>query len=150
MVSGQRVVKGEEAALAALSKPTFDARRTVIREGSGTSAPAGPPPGRARVLSYEPDRVVLAASATRPATVVLSDLWFPGWKATVDGASVDVDRVDYLLRGVRVGPGTHRIVFSYRPVPWKIGVLVSGLALLALLATVAIVLVRRRRAAQPG
>ena len=38
--------------------------------------------------------------------LVLSDTWYPGWHATVDGHDAKVERVDYLLRGVRVGPGT--------------------------------------------
>ena len=106
----------------------------------------GPPAGSARLVHYGADRVVLAASAVRPATVVLSDLWFPGWSATVDGTSADVERVDYLFRGIRVGPGVHRIVLSYRPASWRIARAVTGVALLALIAAVAIAVARRRRA----
>lgn len=146
VVSGQRVVDGDDAALAAVSSPQFDARRTVIREGSATAVPPGPPPGRARLLDYEPNRVVIAASASREATVVLTDVWFPGWKATVDGAPADVARVDYLFRGVRVSPGAHRIVLSYEPASWRIARIVTVLACLALVAVVAITVARRRRA----
>jgi hypothetical protein len=145
VVAGQRFVDGEDAEFEAVVTPAFDARRTAIREGSGRTVPPGPPPGRARLLDYAPDRVVIAASASRPATVVLTDLWFPGWKATVDGAQADISRVDYLFRGVRVGPGAHRIVFSYEPTSWRIGRVVTALASLAFVATVALAVARRRR-----
>jgi hypothetical protein len=144
VVSGRRIVAGDDAALAAVTSPSFDARRTLIQEGSGSSTPPGAPAGRARIISYEPDRVVISATAARPATVVLSDLWFQGWNAKVDGAAVDVARVDYLLRGVHVGRGAHRIVFSYQPASWRFARLLTGLAIVALAAAVAITLLRRR------
>jgi hypothetical protein len=145
VVSGQRVVDGEDAALAAVRDPGFDPRRTVIREGSGRTVPAGPAPGRARLLDPGPDEVVIAASASRPATVVLTDVWFPGWKVTVDGRLADLARVDYLFRGVRVGRGAHRIVFSYEPASWRIARAVTAVACLGLVATLVLALARRRR-----
>jgi uncharacterized membrane protein YfhO len=61
---------------------------------------------------------------------------FPGWRATVDGREVPIERVDYLLRGVPVDAGTHRIAFTYRPASWRIGWIVSVLAALGLLVAV--------------
>ena len=86
--------------------------------------------------AVRPERVVLTARAARPARVVLSDVQFPGWHATVDGRDAPLERVDYLLRGVPVGPGAHRIVLEYRPLSWRIGWIVSLVALLGLAAAV--------------
>ena len=47
--------------------------------------------------------------------VIVSDNWFPGWVATVDGQSAPVHRVDVTFRGIVVGGGTHSIVMRYRP-----------------------------------
>ena len=47
--------------------------------------------------------------------LVLTDVHYPGWKATVDGEPAQIERVDYLLRGVRVPAGSHRVEFSYEP-----------------------------------
>jgi Bacterial membrane protein YfhO len=140
VVSGQRKVGGEDAAFAAVTSPSFDARREVVREGMRASTPTRGPSGRARLLSYEPNRVVVAASASRPSTVVLSDIWFPGWKATVDGKSAEVERVDYLLRGVRVGPGAHRVVFSYRPGSWRIAWIITLIASVSFVVTLILVI----------
>jgi uncharacterized membrane protein YfhO len=65
---------------------------------------------------------------------VLSDVHFPGWRATVDGSEVPIERVDYLLRGVAVQGGEHRIVMTYAPWSWRAGWIVSLLAALGLLA----------------
>jgi hypothetical protein len=137
VVAGQRTVAGEDAALDAILDPAFDARRTAIVErpvaGLGDAPAEG---GEARILRYEPDRVELSATADRRALVVLSDVHFPGWHATVDGREVPIERVDYLLRGVPVDAGTHRIAFTYRPTSWRIGWIVSVLAALGLLVAV--------------
>jgi hypothetical protein len=137
VVAGQRTVAGEDAALDAILDPAFDARRTAVVErpvaGLGDDPAEG---GEAQILRYEPDRVELSATADRRALVVLSDVHFPGWHATVDGREVPIERVDYLLRGVPVDAGTHRIELTYRPASWRIGWIVSALAALGLLVAV--------------
>ena len=137
VVAGQRTVEGEDAALDAILDPAFEPARTAIVErpvaGLGDDPAEG---GEARIVRYEPDRVELSATAERRSLVVLSDVHFPGWQATVDGREVPIERVDYLLRGVPVDAGTHRIEFTYRPASWRIGWIVSVLAALGLLVAV--------------
>ena len=86
--------------------------------------------------------MTIDANLTRPGVVVLGDNWYPGWKAKVDGQPVDVERVDYVLRGTVAGRGHHRIEYSYQPASWRIGWIISLLSLLALAG--AVVLERRR------
>jgi uncharacterized membrane protein YfhO len=76
----------------------------------------------------------VTATAKREGLLVVSDAWYPGWTATVDGKPADVERVNYVFRGVRVGPGAHRVEFAYRPLSWRIGWIVSLLAVLAIAA----------------
>src|SRR6185503_16183606 len=95
VVSSQRVVSGDDAQLDAVLDPSFDGRRTVVTPkplpGLGTSAAPGPA-GRAVITDYQPERVVVDATASRPSELVLTDLSFPGWKAKLDGQPVDVHR----------------------------------------------------------
>jgi hypothetical protein len=121
VVGSQRTVPGD-AAITAVTDPGFDPGGTAIVErpiaglsGSGSS----------RIVRYDPQRVQLRARAGGRALVILSDVWFPGWKATVDGRGAPIHRVDYLLRGVEVGPGEHTIVMTYRPWSWRLGWIVS-------------------------
>jgi uncharacterized membrane protein YfhO len=76
--------------------------------------------------------------------LVLTDTWYPGWKAKVDGREVPVERVDYTLRGVPIGAGAHTVEFTYEPLSWRIGWIVSALALAGLAVVLAVGLRRRR------
>ena len=88
-------------------------------------------------MRYEPDRVELVGDRRRRSLVVLSDVHFPGWQATVDGREVPIERVDYLLRGVPVdaGDAPDRVHATGRRAG-AIGWIVSVLAALGLLAAV--------------
>jgi hypothetical protein len=55
--------------------------------------------------------------------VIVSDAWFPGWVATVDGRTAPIQRVDLDLRGIVVEKGTHSIVMRYRPLSFIAGFL---------------------------
>jgi uncharacterized membrane protein YfhO len=68
--------------------------------------------------------------------LVLTDVSYPGWKATVDGKDVDLERVDYLLRGVPVPPGRHRVEMRYEPASWRVGWITSLVSLIVLLGLV--------------
>jgi hypothetical protein len=144
VVGRQQVVDGDDAALAAITRPGFDARRVAVMESRlvGLGAGAG---GSARIERYEPERVVVRASSSGPGLLVLSDNYYPGWKAEVDGREVPIERVDYLMRGVPIGAGTHTVELRYEPLSWRIGWIVSLVALCGLV--LAAVLGWRRRAA---
>ncbi|MET0836632.1 MAG: YfhO family protein [Thermoleophilaceae bacterium] len=141
LVGAQRLVDGEDEALEAVADRRFDPLREVIVERELPDLSAG---GQARIARYGAERVVVETDADGPSLVVLSDIHYPGWKASVDGVEVDIERVDYLLRGVPVPEGSSTVEFTYEPVSFRIGWIVSLAALAGLLAAVAIG-VRRRR-----
>ena len=149
LVDRQRTVEGADAALAATTAPDFDARSVAITEkplegiSSGAGGGAGGA-GTARLTSYGDDRVVARANAKTGGLLVLTDTYFPGWKATVDGRSAPIERVDYLLRGVRVPAGAHTVEFRYEPASWRAGWIISLLALVTVVG-VALLGWRRRR-----
>jgi hypothetical protein len=141
LVTHQQLVRGGDAALAAVTAPGFDGRRTVITEQALPGLTQGGLSGRApaaQLVSYTPARIVARATATRPSLLVLTDTDYPGWHATVDGKPATISRVDYLLRGVMIPRGTHSIVFRYTPASWRAGWIVSLVALIALIALIAI------------
>jgi hypothetical protein len=157
-VDGQRTVEGEDAALAAVTDGSTDLRRVAVTEeelpgipatsqsqrGSGGVSPRLASAGEARLVGYGRDEAVVEVDAERPALLVLTDVHFPGWKATVDGRDAEIERVDYLLRGVQVPAGSHTVELSYEPASWRAGWIVSALALLAI-AGLALLGLRRRR-----
>lgn len=145
VVGSQRVVTGDETTLRAIGDADFDPRRQAIVESSidGLSGGSG---GEARIVSYEPERVEIDATSRGRGLLVLSDLDYPGWKARVDGRDVDIERVDYLLRGVPLDDGKHQVEFVYEPTSWRVGSVLTIAGLVALLALVGVGFRRRRRA----
>jgi hypothetical protein len=154
LVDRQRTVDGADAALAAVTDPRFDGRRVAVTERAVPDVQqddggAGAPAGTARLVSYSDERVVARADAARAGLLVLTDVHFPGWKATVDGRPATIERVDYLLRGVKIPAGVHTVEFRYEPASWRAGWIVSAVAALAIAATAfAGLRARRRRPSQ--
>jgi hypothetical protein len=125
-VVGSEEVTGDQ--LAAVSAPGFDPRTTAaVSERLGISGT-----GTARLTADEPERVVVQANANGRALLVLADTWFPGWQAKIDGRETPILRTDQLLRGVVIPSGTHSVEFTYRPLSWRIGWIVSLLTAVAL------------------
>ena len=73
------------------------------------------------------------ATVARDGVLVVSQAWFPGWTATVDGHPAPVVRVDGLVQGVPVGPGRHRVTLRYRAPGLVAGAAVSAATLAGLL-----------------
>ncbi|MGC8718845.1 MAG: YfhO family protein [Thermodesulforhabdaceae bacterium] len=94
--------------------------------------------GDVHIDSYDTNRITIKAEFPSDAGfVVLSDQYFPGWKAFVDGQEVPIYQVNGLVRGVVVPKGTHMVEFIYRPVKiyvaTVIGLVVCVAVLVALL-----------------
>lgn len=66
--------------------------------------------------SYAPNKLTYKARSSHGGVAVFSEIFFPwGWEATVDGKPVEIGRVNYVLRALKIGPGTHDIVFRFDP-----------------------------------
>lgn len=87
----------------------------------------------AEVRSVSPNHLVVEAQADEPALLVLSEVWYPGWTVRVDGERCLYYRVDGIVRGVYLDPGTHVVEWRYRPsrLLWGAAITVGGLGLLA-------------------
>jgi O-antigen/teichoic acid export membrane protein len=87
---------------------------------------------------------------TGSGVLVLADVMFPGWMASVDGVSTPVLRTDALFRGVELGPGEHTVILEYRPLSFRVGTLLSAIALAILIGLGGVGLVSRRAASTAG
>jgi membrane protein YfhO len=136
-----------------LIRPGHDPRRQVILEetpdvpaGSLPPAPVPGPPADLRISSYAATRVVIHARFARPGFLVLNDVYYPAWTATVDGRPARIYRANYLFRAVIVPAGDHDVRFVYRDRLFEAGARVSGLTLIA--GLVSWLADRRRRRAR--
>jgi hypothetical protein len=112
----------------------FDGRRLALVEAAETpEVSAGSSQDRVTVTASRATRISLTSSTASPRFVVLSEMFFPGWQADVDGAPTPIYRTNYLFRGVVVPAGRHTVTLTYRPRSVLIGAAVSGLAAVAAL-----------------
>ena len=67
------------------------------------------------ITSYEPNQLTYDVKSAKGGVVVFSEIYYPGWTATVDGQPVELGRVNYVLRALTVGPGQHKVELSFFP-----------------------------------
>jgi hypothetical protein len=75
--------------------------------------PADPGAESVVITSYGPDEIHLRVDASATGMVVLSEIWDPGWRATVNGKATEILKADGLFRGIVVEPGSHEVVLTY-------------------------------------
>jgi hypothetical protein len=129
----------------------FDPRRTALLEVRPDALPPLPggalaPGSTARVVNYEPNRLAIETDAPTPTVLIVSEIIYPGWEATVDGRPAQIGVADYLLRSVALPAGRHRVEMRYVAPGARAGACLSALTL-GLLAGLAIY-ARRTRARQ--
>ncbi len=78
-----------------------------------------------RITGYEPHRVEVEAEMDAPGLLILSDTYYPGWKVTVDGLPAELLRANYVLRGVYLPAGAHKVVFRFAPAIFYVGLLLT-------------------------
>ena len=75
----------------------------------------------AHIVEYLPNRIELHTDSSQDGFLILSEIFYPGWMAYVDGEKVPVFRADYLLRAVPLTEGRHHVIFVYRPISFIAG-----------------------------
>lgn len=80
----------------------------------------------ARVINYGADALTIDASLKTPGLLVVSDIDYPGWSATVDGHPASILRADGIIRGVPLTAGSHVVRFSFEPPGLALGFRVSN------------------------
>ena len=97
--------------------------------------------------SYEPNLLKYSVSSQTGGVLVFSEIYYPGWTATIDGQQAELGRVNYVLRALHIGSGQHQVVLSFDPQTVKNTETIAyvALVLLALLIVVAIFLGLRKK-----
>ena len=99
-----------------------------------------------KLESYEPNHLVYTVSSQQGGIVVFSEIYYPGWTATVDGKATELGRVNYVLRAMHIDGGQHRVELLFDPQTVKTTETVAYVALaILLLLVVAAILLRLKR-----
>ncbi len=117
------VGSGEEA-WAAIHQPGFDPSREAVIEG-GPALNGMPVSGTLVVRRLEVNDVEIEATTPTPAYLVMSEVYYPGWRVEVDGRAANVLPANFAFRAVYLEPGSHDVRMFFLPTPWLVGLAIS-------------------------
>lgn len=134
-------VKTPDEAFNEIISPGFDpVSYAVIEDGDSLTADSNTRNNtngnmiKPAIVKYpDPNTVVVEVSSDSGGYLVLTDTYYPGWKAYVDGEKSKIYRAYYTLRAVKVNKGKHTIKFEYKPLSFKIGLVITLVFLLAVI-----------------
>ena len=117
LYSQWQVQTNDATTLETLAKREFDPQATVIVNApiAPSVAALGQAVGEVITQSYRPKEIRLTAQATDDSVLLLNDHWSAHWRVTVDGQPSELLRCNYVMRGVRLSPGSHEVVFRFQP-----------------------------------
>jgi len=153
IVPSARVVSD---ALSTILNPAFDPRREVILEALPEAAPvsSGPTQTSSRMtidfLQDTPNTITIRAASDSGGYLVLADTYYPGWRALLDGRTVEVLRANATFRAVEFPAGDHTVEFRYEPDSARIGALISLVTLVILAVGLLLSPLRRLQPAPRG
>ena len=139
--SGIEIVPGVEAQLSRLKDQTFDPNKSVIlsempsRIRPAASAAKEPFQGTAEIIESGINHVKLRTESSAAGILVISQTHYPGWRASVDGDKTDVVPTNLTLTGVPVPAGAHEVRVVFEPLSFKVGLALTILSIIILLAT---------------
>ncbi len=98
-----------------------------------------------KLTSYDSDRLTYDVNSSKGGVIVFSDIYYPGWTATVDGQKAKLGRANYLLRALNVAPGSHKIELAFKPKSLKTTETIAYIAYTVLVLVLVLWLVKRRK-----
>lgn len=126
IISDYHVEEDPDKTLSLVFSKDFDPASSVVleKEVRGISGT-----GSAQIVRYETDRVVVRTKTDGTGILVLSDNYYPDWRARVDGQDSPIYRANYTFRAVVVPQGEHEVIFLYEPASVRIGLAISLMSL---------------------
>jgi hypothetical protein len=134
------VEKDKDMIFNILNHPQFrPTDAVVLEETPSQSLPSSPLPSsesRVSITRYSNDEITIKADMAQPGFLVLSEKYYPGWKAYIDGEETKIYKANYVMRAVYLPKGTHKVRFVFDPWPYKVGLWISSATFLFLIGAV--------------
>lgn len=131
-VVGSTVVADDPAAFDLLGRADFDStQRAAVASAPPFASDPRAAGGQVTITAHDPEHLALDANLPADGLILISENYYPGWQASVDGAPAEILRADLSLRAVPLRSGSHHIEMVYDPLSFKIGAAISMLALIA-------------------
>lgn len=142
-------VMGEDAVRDYVLGPRFDPHAEVVLEREPSAKYPEVSAERATPIHDErrtsASELEIGVELPRAGVLVVSESAYPGWRAEVDGRPAEWVRADYVLRGLELGPGRHRVRFFYRPLAFRLGLGLSGIGILTVVVLFVLGVKRQNR-----
>lgn len=152
IVFGYEVISDREEILKRIADPDFDYRNSIIlEENPPTGYDFSDTSGARGQATIEKDRInsqVVKARLSQPGFLVMSENYYPSWKAYLDGQEAKIYRADYLFRAVYLDEGEHEIEFVFDSAPYRVGKTSALLTCVVVLIMFGFYLIRRVRSAK--
>jgi len=134
-------VKKKDEVIDYMMSDCFNPEREVVLEKNPVLQPVSPGTVKTgdasvRIVYYAAEEVIIEVNALDVGWLVLSDTYFPGWNACVDGVETDILRANCVFRAVHVKKGANRVIFKYDPVSYRVGETVTIVSLFLILAVI--------------
>ena len=136
-VPGVRSVTNTSSARSTIRADDFDPKREVVLLGISSEASDTGGSGSATISHYGSSEMTIDVQADAPGYLLVSEVWYPGWRATVNGASRDVMSANGALRAVAVSAGESTVQLWFAPSGWRWG---SGLFVIGVVAFIVCIL----------
>lgn len=152
MVYATRTAQSEDELHALLQNPDVDLHTTAILEAplpASFSSVTERTAWKANITSYRHNAIDLDVRTEHDGLLVLSETYYPGWKATVDGQETPIVRTNYCLRGLVVPHGTHTVQIWFSPSSFRTGASITLAAICFCVAGIVFSTVRTRRTQLP-
>ncbi len=118
-------VDDQEAAFAAIHQEGFDPAQTVVVEGGKSLEISSAKAATVDIVSYDLNEIDLTVEAPAEGYLVLSEVYYPGWQARVDGRRAPILRANYAFRAMYLEPGSHQVRMVFSPSSWWVGLGIS-------------------------
>lgn len=129
LVHNFEIIKNDTAILERLFDPSFDYKNTILLEDDPQlSYVPGTSSGRIHTKKYMENQVYLQLESPINNILLLTDNYYPGWKAYIDGSETKLYRANYSFRAIEIPKGKHNILFQYQPSSFQIGLIISMLS----------------------
>ncbi len=136
-VTSYEVIADPQKTFEKMFSKDFDLGKTIVLEKNPGFSSSTNGSNSVKILSYKPNTITISVTTSSEGLLFLSDPYYNGWKATIDGKQTEILRADSAFRAVIVPKGNHTVIFSYWPLSFALGIdgVIAGIILI-IIATI--------------
>lgn len=133
LANNYNVISNRQEIINTLFDKKFDYQNNIIVEENPRFPQGKSKVKQINIVTYLPNEINIKAVSDSKSLLLLTDIFYPGWKVFVDNKETPILRADYTFRSVIVPEGSHNVKFIYDPESFRLGIYLSGVGLLGII-----------------